>query len=113
MDELAQNHRNFVTSTVIMLVVSAVIITAGMILFPLTAYDDPNAGLIRGLINSPAGNAIVLGLFAVLAVNVGVFLNRVVQLEKERAAILEKSSSKADATPLQSGKKTGIGAPKS
>lgn len=72
-----------------------------------------NPGLIRGLINTPPGNAVVLGLFVVLAVNIGVFLNRVIQLEKERAAILEKSASKADATPLQSGKKTGIDAPKS
>lgn len=90
MNELAQNNRRFLTATVIMLVIALVIVTIGLILFPLTAYDDPNAGPIRGLVNSPGGNALVIGLFGLLAANIGVFLSTVTRLERERTEIIEK-----------------------
>jgi hypothetical protein len=101
MEELAQNNRNMVTATVIMLVVTGVIVTFGMLLFPLTAYDNPNAGIIPGLINTPGGNLLAIGLLGLVAANIGVFLNRIIKLERERTAILEKGNNKTkDATSL-------------
>lgn len=91
MEALARNNRSFVTAAIIMLVVAAAIVALGVILFPLSAYDDPNAGAIRGLINSPGGNILVIAMFGLLAANIGVFLNTVTRLERERAQILEES----------------------
>ena len=90
MEDLARNNRNFLTATVIMLLVTAAVITLGMVLFPLSAYDNPNAGF--GLINTPQGNLLVISMFGVIAANVGVFLNRIIHLERERTEILERGS---------------------
>ncbi len=93
MEDLARNNRNFVTATVIMLLITGAIVTFGMVLFPLSAYVNPNAGLIPGLINTPQGNILVISMFGLIAATIGVFLNRVIQLERERTAILERGSA--------------------
>jgi hypothetical protein len=92
MNALADNNRRLVTATVIMLVVAAVLVTLGMILFPMDAFSDPSAGP-GSLINTPQGNLIVISLFGLLAINLGVFLNTVTKLERERAQALEDSAA--------------------
>lgn len=109
MEDLARNNRNFVTATVIMLLITGAIVTFGMVLFPLSAYENPNAGLIPGLINTPQGNILVISMFGLIAANVGVFLNRVIQLERERAAILERGAApKKEPTPLPTADRQSI-----
>jgi hypothetical protein len=100
MEELARNNRSFLVATIIMLVITGAMITLGMILFPLSDYVDPNAGPIRGLTNSPGGNIIVFAMFGVIAVNIGVFLNTVIRLERERADILERAAATEEAPQL-------------
>ena len=95
MEALERNHRSFIVATAIMLLVTAALITVGMLLFPLSAYDDPNAGLIRGLINTPRGNIIVIAMFGVLAVNIAAFLTTITRLERERTTILAENSQAA------------------
>ena len=95
MDALARNHRSLIVSTAVMLLIASALITLGMLLFPLSAYGDPNAGLIPGLINSPQGNIIVIAMFGVLAVNIGAFLTTVTRLERERSTILTQDSEAA------------------
>jgi hypothetical protein len=100
MEELARNNRSLAIATVIMLTIMLAIIILGMVLFPMSAYDDPNAGPIRGLINSPGGNILVIAMFGVLACNIAYFLNTVIRLERERAAILERATAQAEAPQL-------------
>ncbi|SRR5579883_2847824 len=100
MEDLARNNRSFTISTIIMLVVAAIIVGVAMLFFPLTAYDDPNAGIIPGLINTPAGNALVVGFFALLAGNIAFYLNTIIRLERERADILERATATREAPQL-------------
>lgn len=101
MEALAQNNRSFVTAASIMLVVAAAIVALGVILFPLNAYDNPNAGPIPGLLYSPGGNILVIAMFGLLAANIGVFLNTVTRLERERAEILEQSAATVSAHQIE------------
>ena len=100
MEDLARNNRSLLTAMLIMIAVGAVIVGFGMILFPLTLYTDPNAGLIPGLFNKPGANVLVFGLFGLLAADIGVFLNTVIRLERERTAILERSAAQREAPSL-------------
>jgi len=100
MEDLAKNNRSFLVATLAMVGVGAVIVIIGMILFPLTLYTNPNAGPIPGLVNTPKGNLLVISLFGLFAADIGVFLNRVIRLERERTAILERGSNRENAKPL-------------
>jgi hypothetical protein len=95
MEALERNSRSLIVATAIMLLVLAALITLGMLLFPLSAYGDPNAGLIRGLINTPRGNIIIIAMFGVLAINIGTFLSTVTRLERERSTILASNAEAA------------------
>jgi hypothetical protein len=100
MEELARNNRSLAIATVIMLVIMLAIITVGMIYFPMSAYLDPNAGPIHGLVDSPGGNILVIALFGLLACNIAYYLNTVIRLERERAAILERATAQSEAPEL-------------
>jgi len=108
MEDLARNNRNFATATIIMVVVAAVIVAVAMAFFPLTAFDNPNAGLIPSLINTPGGNALVVGFFALLAANIAVYLNTIIRLERERADILERGTSTREAPQISTKKPKAI-----
>jgi hypothetical protein len=110
MDELERNHRNLIVATIIMLLVTGALIALGVILFPLTAYDDPNAGVIRGLINTPQGNLLVISMFGVLAANIGVYLSTVTRLERERNSLLARNASTQAQTPESIGSARASGA---
>jgi len=90
MDDLEKNNRKLLTSFAIMLAILAVLITIGELLFPEHAFVDPNAGLIRGLINTPSGNIIAICLIGLVAGNIGFFLNTLTAIERERVMILAK-----------------------
>jgi hypothetical protein len=99
MEDLERNNRQIIIATVQMLVITGVIIAIGMILYPYSAYDDPSAGLqlgglnLRGLINTPQGNILVISMFGVIAVNIAAFLVRVTSLERERNTILARNTA--------------------
>jgi hypothetical protein len=100
MEDLAKNNRSFLTATLTMIGFGAAIVIVGMILFPLSLYTNPNAGPIPNLVNTPQGNLLVISLFGLLAADIGVFLNRVIRLERERTAILERGANRESDTPL-------------
>jgi hypothetical protein len=100
MEDLAKNNRSFLLATLWMVGVGAVIVIVGMVLFPLSLYTDPSAGPIPKLVNTPQGNLLVIALFGLLAADIGVFLNRVIQLERERTNILERGSNRENASEL-------------
>jgi hypothetical protein len=99
MEDLERNNRQIIISTIQMLVITGGIIILGMILYPYSAYDDPSAGLqlgglnLRGLINTPQGNILVIAMFGVIAVNIAAFLVRVTALERERNTILVRNAA--------------------
>ncbi len=100
MEDLAKNNRSFLIATLVMVGVGALIVFVGTLFFPLTLYTDPNAGIAPKLVNTPQGNLLVIALFGLFAADIGVFLNRVIRLERERTAILERGSNRENATPL-------------
>jgi hypothetical protein len=100
MEDLAKNNRDFLIATLIMVGVGAAIVIVAMLFFPLTLYTDPNAGLAPKLVNTPQGNLLVIALFGLFAADIGVFLNRVIRLERERTAILERGSNRENAKSL-------------
>jgi hypothetical protein len=106
MDALERNHRSMIVATVVMIVITVAFLTLGMLLFPLSAYDDPSAGLIRGLINTPRGNIIIIAMFGVLAVNIGVFFNTITRLERERNALLSQNAQVSTPPPQVEGEKS-------
>jgi len=106
MDALERNHRSMIMATVIMIAITVAFLILGMLLFPLSAYDDPSAGLIRGLINTPRGNIIIIAMFGVLAVNVGVFFNTITRLERERNALLSENVQVSTPPPQVEGEKS-------
>jgi|GEM_PF-3161270 len=96
MDALERNHNSMLVATGLMLLVTAALITFGLVLFPISAYSNPSAGLIPGLINTPKGNILVIAMFGVLATNVAVFLNNVTRLERERNTLLAHTAAGAN-----------------
>ena len=91
MDELMRNRRRLIVATVIMLLVTAVFIVLGGILFPLSAFKNPGAGAIHGLTGFLQGIALVIVFLGALATNIGVYLANVIRLERERNDILARN----------------------
>ena len=89
MDPLEQNNRDFTLATATMLVVTGLVILAGVILFPQAAFDDPSTTYLGlpVLLGTRAGSIIVFLLFGLLAANMAVFLSRVTRLEQVRSKL--------------------------
>jgi hypothetical protein len=112
MDELERNNRQLATATVLMVVIVAALVTVMMLFFPLTAYTNPNAGIIPGLINSPQGNIMSIVFLGLMAAVMGAFLNRVIALERQRNAILARNAQAAAAAkPVRSAPQAGATLP--
>ncbi len=105
MEELEQNHRSLAVATIVLAVALGALITFMMILFPLTAYDNPNAGLIPGLVNSPQGNILTIAFMGLVAAIIGTYLNTATRLERERNAILARSAEAAARKQAVEGRK--------
>lgn len=113
MNALDRNHRDFLMAFAVMLVITLAVISFGMIFYPYSAFVDPNAGLIPGLINSPQGNIMVFAMFGVLAVNMAVFFTRITQLERERTALLAQQPESQRPSEVRGSSSAGsLNAPK-
>ncbi len=102
MDALEQNNRSFMQTTIIMIVIAGILIMAGVILFPLSLYDNPNSSLfgLPVLFDTPQGNLVIFALFGLLAANMAVFLARITRLEQQRNAILAQSANAAHSAQI-------------
>lgn len=107
MEAIENNNRAFVTTTLIMLVVAGLVVLAGLILFPLTLYDDPNASYFNlpSFYGTRTGSIIIFTLFGILALNMAVFLSRITRLEQERTTLQARlANAEIPSAPQVSGR---------